>query len=125
MAARSPIARGVAGGLRAQTTTSAPSPRKRAAMPRPMPWVPPVTITTLRDMSNCMADLVGARLGPRALDSVGETCSTLSAPAVQSAAIAAPRASLYRTAMPITHAIDAGIAEVVMNHPPVNALDVA
>jgi enoyl-CoA hydratase len=27
--------------------------------------------------------------------------------------------------MPITHTVDAGIAEVVMNHPPVNALDVA
>src|SRR5687767_3517107 len=27
--------------------------------------------------------------------------------------------------MPISHAIDSGIAEIVMNNPPVNALDVA
>ena len=35
-----------------RSTTSAPSSRKRQAMPRPMPLPPPVTITARPDMSS-------------------------------------------------------------------------
>src|SRR6185503_1143947 len=129
-AARSFCCTGVAGGWRAQITTSAPSLKKRVAMPRPMPWHPPVTITTLRDMSSCMANLVGRRPASAksrgaSLDSADETCSTLSAPAVQPARLPLGWRHCIGQHMPISHAIDAGIAEVVMNNPPVNALDVA
>src|SRR5438105_1902283 len=90
-------------------TTSAPASRKRSAIPRPMPRQPPVTITALPEKSNAWGKSkpLGLRW-PRNL-----TLHQKTSRASESVSVA------------ISHTVDEGVAEVVVDYPPVNALPVA
>ena len=97
--------------LRPTATTVAPAAAKRSLMARPMLRVPPVTSTT------CPVKSRGSAMSP------GD-----SARSVNRAAPFSDASSGFATVSPvgITSTVDErGIAEVVMDNPPVNALTVA
>src|SRR5690606_19255894 len=131
-ARRPPDAMGSAGSLRAVATTSAPASRKRSVMPRPTPLVPPVTRTTRPDRSRAVSSGVvtrGAPGGDRARSANGVGTIGGMVGGAQSAIQSddpSETGTGGRDDMGITHTIDAdGVAEVVMDNPPVNALTVA
>ncbi len=98
-----PSGRGASGSCRAQTATEAPAAAKRDAMPRPTPLAPPVISATrpVRSISTAMGGTLTARLP-------------------------SPRMGVNGPDTGISTSVGAdGIAEVVMDAPPVNALPVA
>ena len=134
-------ARPSAPSVRPHTTTSAPAARNASAIPRPIPLDPPVTTTDPSgevERSGCAGEIerghsclpVSDWYCPDAVSDHAE-CVPALPPAMPGASWvgrpsvgAAPNRP--EPAMPITsHQKLPGIAEVVIDHPPVNALDVA